>query len=94
MNAVHVLDRVNGHDVRMVQGGDGLGLPLEPAQALGRSHLGRQNLQRDLATEFRVLGNIDIAHAAGAKLLENLVVGQGLADHRGFHRGNSRSNFR
>src|SRR5258705_12208405 len=40
-----------------------------------------QQLQRDLASEPDVFGEIDLAHAARADLRNNAIVRQGLADH-------------
>ena len=46
-----------------------------------RCSLLRQDLQRDLAPEFRVLGDVDLAHPAFAELVEHTVVRQRFADH-------------
>ncbi len=63
--AVDLLDRVDGDDVRVVEGGDGARFPLEAGQAAGVARgLGGQDLQRDLAAEPRVPGETDLAHAA------------------------------
>ena len=43
--------------------------------------LRREDLERDLAVQFGVLGQIDFAHASGADLLQHLVVGELAADH-------------
>ena len=52
----------------------GLRLLLEAAQAIGvlRERRG-QDLDRDLAPEPRILRAVDLAHAAGADLAEDLV---------------------
>ncbi len=66
----------------MVEGGQRLGLALEAVQPLGvRGQLGRQQLERHLPLEPRVLGAIDLTHAARAELLEDAVVAQGAARH-------------
>ena len=67
--------RVDRDDVRMIEGGDRPRLALEALQALrvGR-HLRREQLQRHAALERRVLGGIDLAHAAGAELLQDPIV--------------------
>src|SRR5205823_12498409 len=40
-----------------------------------------QHLQRNPAMQLRVLGDVDVAHAAAAKAAEDLVVGERGADH-------------
>ena len=58
----------------MVEPAGGLGLLLEAAQALaiGGEALG-QDLDRDLAVEARVLGSVDLTHAARPNGGKNLV---------------------
>ena len=43
-------------------------------------HVFRKELQGDVATEAQVLGFVDHTHATAAELLEDAVVGDGLAD--------------
>ena len=58
------LDAVDGGDVRVVEAGEDLGLPLEPSEPVRVSGEGvGQDLQRDLAVELRVGGLPDLAHA-------------------------------
>ena len=45
----------------------------------------REELQGDGALEASVFGFVDNPHAAFAKLLEDLVVGNSLADHGNLH---------
>ena len=61
-------------DVRVVEGREDPRLALEAREPIRvlRKRLG-QNLQRDIASKFRVAGAIDFAHAAGAKRREDLV---------------------
>ena len=74
---VVLADVVDRADVRMVQRRGGAGLALEALQRLpGRGELGRQELERDLAAQPRVLGLVDDAHAAAADPVEDAVVGQ------------------
>ena len=81
--AVLLADVMNGADVGMIQGGRGSSLALEPAQRLPvASQFVRQELQRDEAMEPRVLRFVHHAHSAAAKLLDDAVVGEGLADQR------------
>ena len=44
-------------------------------------HVLRQELQRDKAAKFDVLGLVDHTHPAAAELLDDAVVRDGLADH-------------
>ena len=67
----------------MVQRREHLRLALEPRQPLGiaRERAG-QDLDRDVATEPRVAGAIDLAHAAAPEQRENLVAADAAANHR------------
>src|SRR5215813_9871336 len=68
-------DVVNREDVRVVERRGGAGFLLEAAQAVRiPGELGGQQLDGDLATESRVFGQIDLAHSAGAKLRNNLIM--------------------
>ena len=49
------------------------------------SEIRREEFQRDRAVELEVLGFVDNTHSATAELLEDLVVGNGLADHGNLH---------
>ncbi len=80
--AVGLFDRVDGDDVGVVEGGDGLDLALEAGEALrvvGERR--RQGLQRHLAMQPLVFGEEDDAHAAFAQLGEDPIVRQPAADH-------------
>ena len=60
---VHVVD---GDDVRVIEAGGGARLLGEaPKAVLARRIPREQQLERDLALEFRVVGEIDLAHSAG-----------------------------
>ncbi len=77
-----LVDFVDGANVWMVQGGSGLRLALEAAERLRvLGDFVRQEFQSDEAAKFDVLGFIDHAHAATAKLLHDAVVRDGLPDH-------------
>ena len=79
--AVLLADVMNGADVGMIQRGRGSRLALEPAQRLSVARqIVRQELQRDEAMEPGVLRFVHDAHAAAAELLDDAVVGEGLAD--------------
>ncbi len=57
LGVVRLLDAVDGGNVRVVEAGEDLRLPLEPSEPIGiiRERVG-QNLQRDLAVELGVGG--------------------------------------
>ena len=76
-----LLNRVDGDDVRVVEGGDRLGLALEPLAAGRISRQGfRQDLKGDLAAQAGVLRLEHFAHAAASQLGKDLVMIQALAD--------------
>ena len=67
-------DVVDGGDVGMVEDARGLRFLLEAAQAVRvLRERGGQHLDRDLASEARVLRAVDLAHSPGADLAEDLV---------------------
>ncbi len=82
MLALGFVDRVNRHDVRMLERGDRARLALEPRQAVGVvcERFGEQ-LQRHVAPELGVAGAIHLAHATGAERREDLVMAERPADH-------------
>ena len=64
-NVLGLLQPVDGADVRMVQAGQDLRLPLESGEAIRVVRKGlRQDLQSDLAVELGVGGQPDLPHAA------------------------------
>ncbi len=72
--AVVLADVVDGGDVGVVEDAGGFGLLLEAAQAIGvGGEGGGEDLDRDVAAEARVLGAVDLPHAAGADGGEDLV---------------------
>ena len=86
--AVRVLESVDRGDVRVVERGEQLRLALEAGEALGvLRHLERQHLDRDVATEGRVGGAVDLAHPAGPEGRGDPVVRQRLADQGASRRG-------
>ncbi len=68
-----LLEAVDGGDIGMVQGGEGLGFASESGQTLGvmRKRV-RQDLDRDVAIELGITRPIDLSHAAIAKGRHNL----------------------
>ena len=64
-DALGIADVVDRDDRRMVQNGRGARLELEPAAKPGiPTSLGRDDLERDVATEPRVAAAIDLSHPA------------------------------
>ena len=64
-------------DVRVPEVGGGLDLAQEPPGPNRGCELRLQRLDRDLATMYQILGEIDDGHAAGAKLaFDAIAVGQ------------------
>ena len=67
-------DVVDGEDVGMIQRRRGAGFLLEAAKAVGiRRIRGGQDLDRDLASETRVVGEINLAHSATAQQVQDFV---------------------
>ena len=74
-------DLIDGADVGMVQCGGGTRLPAEAFQRLRvLGNFVGQEFEDHEAAEHGVLGVVDHAHAA-AELLDDAIVGDGLADH-------------
>ena len=70
-----LLDGVNRDDARMVERGDGTRFALESRAAVGVAcGLVSEDLQRHLASELRVLGQVDLAHAARAQRAQDTVM--------------------
>ena len=63
------------HDVRMLQPGGELDLPLEALGVDRRAHLRRQHLDDHLAAQLRFLGQEDAAHPTATELAEDAVAG-------------------
>ena len=85
--ALGLLESVDRGDVRVVEGGEKLGLPLEPGQPLGiLGDLARQDLDGHVAVEVRVGGAVDLAHAPGAQRRRDAIVRESSTDHTGLLR--------
>ncbi len=69
-------DGVDGHDGGVTEGGGLAGLVEEPASE-GFVVAGAQHLDRDAAVEFKVVGGVDDAEAAGSESAIDAVAGQG-----------------
>ena len=75
-------DVVDGDDVGVIEGGGGLGFLHEAAAAVGIAGvIGAEDFEGDDAIELEVFGFIDLAYAAGANFLQDLI----LASNRGLH---------
>ncbi len=83
-------DVVDDRDVRVVERRRGPRLLLEASQPFGiRRVLGRQHLDRHLATEACVLAQVDVAHTSGADLFDDFVGTETLTYQRaGSYQGN------
>ena len=76
VDAVGLFDGENGDDVRVIESRDGAGFALEAGEAFGiECGFGGEDFEGDVALEFCVGGAIDLAHAAGAEGVGDLVVG-------------------
>src|SRR5208337_5543143 len=79
--AVLLADVINGADVGVIQGGSGPRLPLETCERLRVvSDFVRQKLQGHEPVQADVLGLVNHAHSATAQLLDDAIVGDGLAN--------------
>ena len=79
---VRLVDLVNDADVGMAERGRGLRLVEEARLLFGAlDSLRRDELERDGASELRVLGPVDDAHAARAELAEDPVMGYEFVFH-------------
>ncbi len=77
-----LLDAVDRADVGMVERGEGAGLTLEARARLGiRREVGMDELEGDLAVKLEVMGEPDLAHAAGAELALDAEVTDRRAEH-------------
>ena len=70
---------MNGADVGVVESGGGLGFAEETVFVFDK--MGRKELQRDGAFEFRLFRLLHNAHPAFADVFQDAVVGYGLARH-------------
>ena len=78
------LDFVDRADVWMIQRRCGARLALEALERLRiADEIVREEFQRGKPAEPRVFGLVDHTHAAAAQLLDDAIVRDGLANHRG-----------
>ena len=80
--AVLVVNFVDRADIGVIQCGGGLGFALEAAEGLRVfGYVVGQELESHKATELHILSFIDHTHTTAAHLLDDAIVGYGLADH-------------
>src|SRR2546428_7329780 len=79
-------DLVDRANIGMIQGGSCPRFTLKSLQRLmiGRELIG-QELESNVAAQAQVFGLVDHTHAAATQLLQDTVVGNGLANHGGTH---------
>jgi hypothetical protein len=81
--AVVIFDFVDGADGGVVKQGRGAGLALEAFHCLAvAGEIVGKKLYGDVAAEASVFRFVDHTHTAAAKLSQNSIVGDRLADHR------------
>ena len=73
--AVEIAEIVNHHDVRMIERGHGTGLEVKPAQAISVD-AARQQFERNVALEVRIVRLVDLPHATGAQPRDDAIVGE------------------
>ncbi len=80
---IRLVNFVDGADVRVVQGGRSLGLPLETAESLCivGEFFGKE-LEGDVAIELEVFRFVDHTHAPAAQLPQDAVMRDGVIHHR------------
>ena len=80
--AILFFDGVNGRNAGMIECGSGAGFAEEAFESLRIAvRVFRKKFQGDAAAEFGVLGFVNDAHAALAKLAEDSVVGDRFVEH-------------
>src|SRR6266851_3186220 len=85
VHTVALADFMDGSDVRMIERRRGLRFLFEaPYSILIRREVSRKNLQRDLAVQARVLGQIDFAHSPRTNVRDDFVMRDGLVDEAHF----------
>jgi hypothetical protein len=82
--AFEFADVVYGANIRMIQRGGGARFAPESFDGLRvLRNVVREKFQRDVAAQARVLGFVDHAHSAAAEFIQDSVVGDIAAKHRG-----------
>ena len=82
--AVRFVNLMNSADVRMIERRGGKRFSLKAFTSSGIIlHIGRQELQRDMAMQLEVFGFVHHTHPAATELRENAIVRDCLANHLG-----------
>ena len=80
--AIHLINFVDGADIRVVQGSWGFGFPLKRLSACAsRASSSGRNFRATSAPSLRSLRVVYHAHSPAAELLHNAVMRDSLADH-------------
>ena len=79
---IRFFEAIDGRDVRMIQRGYGSRFPLKPLHS-GRiaGDVCRQDLDGYVPQKPKVLGTVNLSHAARAELLYDAIVAEHCADH-------------
>src|SRR5206468_3189888 len=86
--AVRVFNRVDGTNIRVVQGRGGAGLEQKAVKHGGvPGHVRRKKLKRDTTTQSEVLRFVNHAHSAAPELAGDAVMRDGLPNHLCVWRG-------
>ena len=89
VNAGDLPQFVDRGDVRVVQHRHGPRFMNETPHLVGHvARIGRENLQRHEPTKHSIAGEIDFAHPAEPSGMDNLVMGERMANHRFSHVAN------
>src|SRR6202140_3073926 len=89
VDAVAFLDRVQSHDIRMVEGGNGASLAMEPCEPVGiLRHLSGQNLDCDAATQLGIRRAVHFSDTTGADGRLNFVDGEASTGSQGHRTSN------
>jgi len=78
MDAIDLANLVDGHDVRVLKSAGRARLAVEALQGAGILGHALGHLERDLAAELRIVGQVDRAHAAATEQLQNPVAADAL----------------
>ena len=77
MQAVQLADGVNLDDVGVGDAGDRRGFRLKPFQGIGSGcHIRPHDLERDLALQRELLGQVDLPHAALPQPAEDMEIAE------------------
>ena len=79
---ISLVNLVDGANVRMIQGRSGFGFALKTAESLRTfGYVVGQELESYKAAELHILGLVYDTHRAGAELLDDVIVRDGLPNH-------------